>query len=390
MPKVRVVFDDEWRAKRVFEKTKKIQSSTGAYRLKNKFKNYFNNGSKNTEVLVKITGSSSSFEKMKSHLKYISRNGELELISSDGEIYKGKDELKEACESYDRFVKIPRQSEINKLGLKEKRETINLVFSMKDHSLAPTNKIKIAAIRAIKNYYPENHFLLAAHNDTDNPHCHICLKMTDNFGKRINPNKNDLADLRKSFALELNKLGVEAKATMRQRSYSLNKEEAKQHYYEIVSFGEANYKFQDDAEPSYYVKYKTKNGKIVDIWSKDLERVIIENKIHVGERARFAITGEEPVVVSFRNRVKKVDDKGKTYYEYENAKKISYRKTWDVSVLGRAEKELKPLIKFSKPHYEIERLGKVANEPQDNHMSSNNKESISLGLEVGSRPDIHR
>ena len=122
---------------------------------------------------------------MKAHLKYISRNGKLEVKSSDEEIFFGRDKIGDMSERFNSFVEIPKTSEIKSLFLREKRETLNLVFSMKDHKLAPGNKIKKAATQVIKKKYPDNYFVIAVHNDTDNPHCHVCLKISDNFGVRI-------------------------------------------------------------------------------------------------------------------------------------------------------------------------------------------------------------
>lgn len=310
MPKVKIRKEDEWFAKKVFIQTSKRQNSSGAYKLKNAKKAYIPSARKNTEVVVKITGSSTNFEKWKAHLKYISRNGKLEVESSDEEIFFGRDKIGDMSESFNSFVEIPKTSEIKSLSLREKRETLNLVFSMKDHKLAPGNKIKKAATQVIKKKYPDNYFVIAVHNDTDNPHCHICLKISDNFGVRINPNKKDLADLRKSFTLELNRLGIEATATIKRR---VGEREIKPHYYEVVSFGEANYKFDENGEKSYYVQYKTGSGKLVDIWSKDLQRVIEENNIHTGEFVRFAITGEEEVRVKFRKKLKRLTSSVKAH-----------------------------------------------------------------------------
>ena len=348
MPKVKISKEGEWFAKKVFIQTSQKQNSSGAYRLKSAKRSYVPSARKNTEVVVKITGSSTNFEKLKAHLKYISRNGNLEVESSDEEIFLGKDKLKDMGESFNSFIQIPKTSEIKSLSLKEKRETLNLVFSMKDHKLAPGAKIKKAAIQVIKKKYPDNYFVIAVHNDTDNPHCHVCLKMSNNFGERINPNKKDLADLRKSFALELNNLGIEATATIKRK---IGERETKPHYYEVISFGQANYKFDENGEKSYYVQYKTGSGKLVNIWSKDLQRVIKENNIHTGEFVRFAITGEEEVKVKFRKRVKRTNELGQSVYDQIVVEKTAFNKKWDASILDRAEKKLEPLVKFSKSQF---------------------------------------
>jgi nickase/relaxase len=46
----------------------------------------------------------------------------------------------------------------------------------------------------------------------------LCLKITDAHGKRINPKKSDLNDIRKKFALELNRMNIDATATIRKKS----------------------------------------------------------------------------------------------------------------------------------------------------------------------------
>ncbi len=353
MAKIKSFFDDDiFKAKRVIKRFEKQQQSTYTYKVKSKpkFKDFSSNSYKkiNTEVLVKITGSAKDFEGMKGHIKYISRNGELELFSSDNETFNGKDDNKKAVEKFNNSHRILSKDELQLVNHKPKRETLNFVFSMKDHLQAPANKIREAAIKTLKEKYPNNYFVAAIHNDTDNPHCHICLKIKDNLGKRINPNKTDLDNLRKKFALELNKLGIEATATTKKRvqidknGFIVEPTQIKAHHYEVVSFGEANYKFDSKQDMSYYVRYKTKNGKEVDLWSKDLKQVIENNNIRIGEYCRFVITGESEVKFRY------LDKKTKNTIE-----KTTYKKDWDVSVNGRLEKDLKPLKGYSKPTYKV-------------------------------------
>ncbi|WP_321157174.1 MobP1 family relaxase, partial [Campylobacter jejuni] len=189
-------------------------------------------------------------------------------------------------------------------------------------------------------------------NDTDNPHCHVCLKVADKNGKRINPKKADLANLRAEFANALNELGIEAKATnKKQREVEINQEfsvklntnneinqapKIKMHYYQVMDFGEANYQFSTDknAKKSYYVSYKTKKG-ITTIWGQDLERVVRENKVLRGEYARFKIVGQEEYEIK---RKAKINNK------WQEVIKTLKKPIWEVSVIGR-EKDLKQINK---------------------------------------------
>lgn len=353
MAKIKDFFEDDiFKAKRVIKRFEKRQQSTYIYKIKSrpKFKEFSSNTFKkiNTEVVVKITGSAKDFQGMKGHIKYISRDGELELFSSDDEVFFGKDDNKQTVKNFNLGYEIPTKQELLETNKKPKRETLNFVFSMKDHLQAPADKIREAAIKTLKAKFPNNYFVVAIHNDTDNPHCHICLKIKDTNGKRINPNKNDLNEIRKNFALELNKIGIEATATIKKRiqidkdGFIVEPTPIKAHHYEVISFGEANYKFKSDQDMSYYVRYKSKNGNITDIWSKDLKQVVESNNIRIGEYCRFVITAEQPVKFTYWDKKIK-----------KTIEKTSYKKKWDVSVNQRLEKDLKPLKQYSQSTYRI-------------------------------------
>ncbi len=324
------LFDDEIMAKKVFHQRDIASKSTYNYKTKqaksnpNKTNNFTNNSK---EVLVKITGNSKNLQSFKAHIEYITRKETLELYTDENISYTGKEEIKEFLEEFNSnpINKIPNENELDGIG---KREAYHIVFSMKEHSEAPEEKLRKAVIKTVKEMYPDNESAFVFHGDTDNPHMHTVLKVKDKHGKRLDIRKNDLANLRKTFARELNNLGIEAKATIR-RNYE--RREAKKHYYEVLDYGRAKYKFSTDenAKESFYIKYKTKNGT-AEIWSEDLERVVIENNLKVGEFARFKIVGKEPVEV--------------TAYKTVKGKRVKFVKTvhkskWDCSVQGR-EKEL--------------------------------------------------
>lgn len=353
------IFDDEIIARKVFTKIENASKLPLNYINKNRdkytkdiktgkliSKNMFR---KNTEVVVKITSGSKNSQALSKHLDYISRDGNVELITNDFDRYVGEDEILELKKFFkNEGSPIPLYKE----GAKEKRHTINMVFSMKEHSTTPKEKLQQATITTLKRMYPNNFFVVAFHNDTDNPHCHICLKVADKNGKRINPRKADLANLRVEFAKALNELGVEAKATnKKQREVEINQEfsvklntnneinqapKIKMHYYQIMDFGEANYQFSTDknAKKSYYVSYKTKKG-ITTIWGQDLERVVKENKVLRGEYARFKIIGKEDYEI-----IRKV----KINNKWQEVSKTLTKHIWDVSVIGR-EKDLKQIPK---------------------------------------------
>lgn len=345
-------YDDEWKAKKVFTKLDRKQKRTFAF--KNTIGVYKHSVRKNgiitkkppkiqTEVVVKITGASRNYGSLKAHLRYISRGGELAVETNTNEVFQGKENLKDLADSFNDYRQdIPTESFLRDNNLKEKREALHIVFSMRDITHASPSKIKESAMKTIDELYPNNHYAIAFHGDTDNPHCHLVLKVKDINGKRIKI--DNYHKIREKFAENLRNLGINATATKRKdreyrheftKTYNQT-EQHKSHHYEIVDFGKAPYKFNDDNKMSYFVRYRTSKGKDIDIWADDLERVIEQNQIQKGEFVRFAITGEAPVEIKIQ------DKKSKQWYQ-----KTVYKKTWDASIEKRAEKILNPLKKFT-------------------------------------------
>lgn len=333
--KVKKSFDYEQFSKKTFNRIELGNKSTFNFKNKNKISNTQtnNNYKKSNEVIVKITGDSKNIESLKAHIDYISRNGDVEIFLNEQESFIGKDDNELVRDIFrNEGTPFPKKSETKK----EKREAYHIVFSMREHSTTPEDKLKKAVIETIKKKYPNNLAVFAFHKDTDNPHIHTVLKVTDTNGKRIDIRKQDLNDLRTTFAKELNSLGIEATATIKK---NFERENRKNHFYKVVEFGEAKYKFSQDenAKNSYYIKYETKSG-IVDLWSDDLKRVVSENNLKVGEYAKFKVIGQKPVEISIN---KKVNGKNIIF------KKNVLRNVWDCSILGR-EKELTNLTKVSK------------------------------------------
>ena len=345
------IYDDEWKAKRVFTELDRKSKSTYSYKnIIGAYKNLVRKKGtitkkppkKQTEVVVKITGASRNFGSLKAHLRYISRNGELQVEINTNEVFQGRENLKDLADSFNDYKQdIPTESFLRDNNLKEKREALHIVFSMRDITHASPSKIKESAMKTIDELYPNNHYAIAFHGDTDNPHCHLVLKVKDINGKRIKI--DNYHKIREKFAENLSDLGVEATATKRKNieyrhefTKTYNQAEHKPHHYEVIDFGQAPYKFNDNNKMSYFVKYRTPKGKEIDIWADDLERVIEQNQIQKGEFVRFAITGEAPVEIKIQ------DKKSKQWYQ-----KTVYKKTWDASIEKRAEKILNPLKKFT-------------------------------------------
>lgn len=353
-------FDDEFVAKKVWQDFIKKRRSATAFKIKQsripsqspKNTNPFSSPH-NAEVVIRVTGASCDFNRLKAHLCYISRNGELEVFSSD-EItsFKGKENIVNIANSFNEYYEILSEKELKDNNIKPKREALHIVFSMKHYHNATTEQIKEASMNTIKQMYPHHHFVIARHDDTDNPHCHMVLKLKGDNGIRINPNKADLANIRELFARELRDLGVDAKATRKSRAFGeikLNGTENfghKPHHYMVKDFGKAPFGFDSKNDMSYFVTYTTSKGKDITIWAKDLERVVSYNNIKRGEYCRFAITDEVPRTITIK-------DKKQPNIIYT---KVVYEKKWNVSVEKRLERELNPLKRSSKSTYSTHKI----------------------------------
>lgn len=331
--------EDEIKAKRVF--TKLERASKSPYNYTNKTnkgikKPIVKNTPRGKEVVIKITGNSKNFQKWKAHFNYVTRKGELEVVESELYKYQGKEELEQFQEFFnDMGENIPNESE-NK---REKREVLHFIFSMKEHEATPQDKLLSAVLKTIKEKYPNNASYAVFHGDTDNPHIHCDLKIAGADGKRIDIRKKDLEQLRKNFAKNLNDLGIEAYATRKYEKYNIDKnidtpkqDKIKNHHYEVTQFGKAKYKFDDKNSESYFVSYKNKNGDITTIWSKELEKVINENNVKVGEFVKFQKVDKVPVERTIRKKA--VNGKREVFT------KTSFKDVWDCSIMGRAEKDL--------------------------------------------------
>lgn len=341
--------EDELLAKRVYTKLENASKTSYNHKQKNKNSTKNKDNPRAKEAVIKITGSSKNLDVFKRHIEYITRDYELPLYDNDGNKYEGKDEIKDYIDLYNHDGAIP---EFEKINGKERREVMNFVFSMKEHNSTPADKLMEAVIKSVKEKYPNNPACFSFHGDTDNPHIHCDLRIQDINGHRIDFKHKDRYDLRRDYAKNLRDLGIEAYATSRNVKYDLDKNKnfdrtiqdknlagadenkIKNHHYEVVEFGKAKYKFDENAKDSFFVKYKSTRGEIIDIWSEDLERIIKENDIKVGEYARFKKVDKSPVEV----QQKRFNKKTKKWTIY---KKTAFKNVWDCSILGRAEKDLK-------------------------------------------------
>lgn len=162
------------------------------------------------EVMVKITNKASSAQGMgavRRHLRYISRNGKVELEDQDGLTVLGTQALHDLTDAW----------RLGGWGIPEesrRREVFNVLLSMPPGTDRQAVRNAARAF-AVAEFGDGRRYVFAAHDDEAHPHVHLSVQVRGPDGRRLNPRKQDLQRWRERFAAQLREHGVEANATPR-------------------------------------------------------------------------------------------------------------------------------------------------------------------------------
>jgi hypothetical protein len=162
------------------------------------------------EVMVKITNKAASAQGMgavRRHLRYISRNGRIELEDQNGDRIAGIDALRDLTKVW----------QLGGWGIPEtstRREVFNILLSM------PPGTDRQGVRNAARDFAAQEFgdgraYIFAAHDDEAHPHVHLSVQVRGPDGHRLNPRHKDLQRWRERFAEQLREHGVEANATPR-------------------------------------------------------------------------------------------------------------------------------------------------------------------------------
>jgi hypothetical protein len=170
------------------------------------------------EVMVKVTGGggASSNAGVKAHFRYISRRGELEIETDDGERLREKGGGLQLINDWD--LDLDQDRKRPDLFAKDRRQAPKLVhrliFSMPAGT--PPDKV-LSAVRdfAREEFGLKHRYAMVLHTDEPHPHVHVVVKTMSEDGARLNIRKATLQDWRQQFARHLREHGVEANATAR-------------------------------------------------------------------------------------------------------------------------------------------------------------------------------
>jgi type IV secretory pathway VirD2 relaxase len=170
------------------------------------------------EVMVKVSGGTGSRTSrgVSAHSNYISREGELEIETDDGERLIGKEAGRQLINEWDLDLDVDRQR--SDLFATNRRTPPKLVHRMIFSMPAGTPPAKVlGAVRdfAREEFGRKHRYAMVLHTDEPHPHVHVVVKALSEEGVRLNIRKATLRHWRQEFASQLRARGVEANATVR-------------------------------------------------------------------------------------------------------------------------------------------------------------------------------
>jgi hypothetical protein len=156
------------------------------------------------QVMVKVTGGGRGMKAIAAHLRYISKNGRLEIEDERGETMRGKESLRELADDWRYGGSLIEDTS-------SRREAFNIMLSM-PRGTDPAS-VQWAAREFAKAELADHKYVMVLHDHQANPHVHISVRAESKHGRRLNPRKTDLHRWRETFAAKLRERGIEAEAT---------------------------------------------------------------------------------------------------------------------------------------------------------------------------------
>jgi len=163
------------------------------------------------EVMVKVSGGANSARGVTAHLRYIDRQGKLEIDTDEGRRTMGKGAEAELVADWDLEARGPYRRRAGRTPVKLVH---NVILSMPKGT---SSEKLLAASRdfAREQFALKHRYALVLHTDQDHPHVHLVFKAVSEHGERLNIRKATLREWRGAFAQQLRSHGVSANATER-------------------------------------------------------------------------------------------------------------------------------------------------------------------------------
>ena len=172
--------------------------------------------SRTREVVVKVTRGATSTADAIAHLRYIDRNGKLDIETDEGERLKGKGVERDLIEDWDldSANSLGRGPYRGRAGRKPSRLVHNVILSM-PKGTSPEKLLLASRDFAREQFALKHRYAFTMHTDQDHPHVQLVIKAVGEDGRRFNIRKATLREWRGLFAQHLRAHGIAANATER-------------------------------------------------------------------------------------------------------------------------------------------------------------------------------
>jgi hypothetical protein len=167
------------------------------------------------EVMVKVlTQGGRDRKAVGRHLGYLSRDGELEIETDDGQRLSGQGVEHELLEDWDLDLEEARRTtELRSCpGIVRPKLVHKVVFSM-PAGTPPEGLLRGARSFARETFGAKHRYAMVLHTDEPHPHVHMVVKAVSEKGVRLNIRKATLREWRRDFARHLRAQGISANAT---------------------------------------------------------------------------------------------------------------------------------------------------------------------------------
>jgi hypothetical protein len=150
------------------------------------------------------------------HIDYLTRKGELEIETDEGERLNGKGSDEVLLDDWN--LELDAQRPTADLKPRATRDPPKLVQKLIFSMPAGTPPKKV--LEAVKNFAREefgakHRYAMVLHTDEPHPHVHVVVKSMGYDGRRLNIRREILREWRREFARHLREQGVAANATER-------------------------------------------------------------------------------------------------------------------------------------------------------------------------------
>ena len=169
------------------------------------------------EVMVKVLNrGGQDLAGVGHHLKYLDRDGELEIETDYGERLQGKGAEAVLINDWDLDLEEERRTaDLKPRGMGKPPKLVHkLLFSMPAGT--PPKKV-LAAVKSFarEEFALKHRYAMVLHTDEPHPHVHMVVKAMGDDGRRLNIRRATLREWRREFARHLREQGVAANATDR-------------------------------------------------------------------------------------------------------------------------------------------------------------------------------